>query len=152
MWLSSNAFTDGAEIPQRFTCDGENMSPPLSWGDAPTETRSFVILCEDPDAPRGTWRHWAAYDIPADVTALAPDANRHTEEYGFKQAINDFGRPDYGGPCPPHGDGSHHYHFRLLALSIDRLAIHGAQSCREVERELRRHTIAETGLVGTYER
>ncbi len=152
MRLSSNAFSDGSAIPRRFTCDGEDQSPPLEWSGAPAGTRSFVLLCDDPDAPVGTWHHWAAYDIPVGQTALASGAAQHAEEQGFKQAINDFQRLGYGGPCPPRRHGRHHYHFRLLALSVDRLATRKNPSCRDVDREARKHALAEAVLVGVYER
>src|SRR5512139_1384802 len=99
MQLRSSAFPDGTTIPRRFTCDGTDLSPPLDWSDAPETTRSFVLLCDDPDAPAGTWRHWAAYDIPADRAALVEGAAQQGK--GFRQAINDFQQPGYGGPCPP---------------------------------------------------
>lgn len=152
MRLSSSAFSDGSPIPQRHTCDGEDLSPPLAWSGAPAETRSYVLLCEDPDAPAGTWRHWAAYDIPADQKGLAEGAAQDARRNDFKQAINDFQRPGYGGPCPPRRHGVHHYHFRLLALSVERLTLGGKPSCREVEREARRHVLAEATLVGLYQR
>ena len=152
MRLSSSAISDGSAIPRRYTCNGEDVSPPLEWSDAPPGTRSFVLLCDDPDAPSGTWYHWAAYDMPANQTALAPGAAQHVERLGFKQAINDFQRVGYGGPCPPRRHGPHHYHFRLLALSIDRLPVRKGPSCRDIEREARKHVLAETTLVGIYER
>jgi Raf kinase inhibitor-like YbhB/YbcL family protein len=93
MRLNSTAFADGSAIPRRFTCDGEDLSPPLNWSDAPTGTRSFTLLCDDPDAPAGTWRHWAAYDIPSTLTTLAEGAASDAEQLGFKQAINDFQQP-----------------------------------------------------------
>ncbi|MGZ9053122.1 MAG: YbhB/YbcL family Raf kinase inhibitor-like protein [Rhodoplanes sp.] len=114
MRLSSSAFPDGGVIPRRFTCDGEDVSPPLEWTDVPSGARSLVLLCDDPDAPAGTWHHWAIYDIPADRTGLADDADHDSSKAGFKQAINDFRRPGYNGPCPPRRRGAHHYHFRLL--------------------------------------
>jgi Raf kinase inhibitor-like YbhB/YbcL family protein len=149
MKLVSSAFADGAAIPRRFTCDGENLSPPLQWSDAPAETRSLVLTCDDPDAPAGTWHHWAAYDIPPTVTELAVDAARNTK---IKQAVNDFRKVGYGGPCPPHGHGPHHYHFRLLALSTNQLHAHANASCPDIEREARKYAIAEATLVGWYER
>ena len=152
MRLRSNAFSDGSAIPRRFTCDGEDVSPPLEWSGAPAETRSFVLLCDDPDAPAGTWHHWAAYDIPAAQSALAEGTAENAEKHGFKQAMNDFHRLGYGGPCPPRGHGPHHYHFRLLALAVDHLAIGQDRSWRNVEREARRHVVAEAVLVGTYQR
>jgi len=152
MRLRSSSFSDGATIPRRFTCDGEDLSPPLDWGEAPAGTRSFVLLCDDPDAPAGTWHHWAAYDIPADRTRLAEGAGADAAQKGFRQAINDFRRPGYGGPCPPPRHGIHHYHFRLLALSVDQLPLRRNPSCSEVEREARKHVMAEAALVGLYQR
>jgi Raf kinase inhibitor-like YbhB/YbcL family protein len=152
MQIRSSAFAGGSAIPRRFTCDGEDISPPLSWSDPPAGTRSFVLLCDDPDAPAGTWHHWAAYDLASDRAELAEAASRVGGGEGLKQAINDFGRPGYGGPCPPRGHGPHHYHFRLLALSIDRLPVKKDPSCPDVEREARKHLVAEAVLVGVYER
>ena len=152
MRLTSSAFAHDAQIPRRYTCDGEDLSPPLAWSGAPPATRSFVLLCDDPDAPGGTWHHWAAYDIASDRTQLAQEAAQHSGKHGFKQAINDFQRTEYGGPCPPHRHGLHRYHFRLLALPIDRLALRADPTCREVEREARKHALAEATLVGLYER
>jgi len=126
------------------------VSPPLDWSDAPAEARSLVILCDDPDAPAGTWRHWAAYNIPVDRAGLPEGAARHA--VGFSQALNDFGRPGYGGPCPPRGHGPHRYHFRLLALSTDHLRVGRDPPCRDVEREARKHLLAEAVLIGVYER
>lgn len=152
MRLRSDAFCDGFAIPQRYTCDGDDISPPLEWDAPPKDARSFVLLCDDPDAPGGTWHHWTAYDIPADLTSLPEGAAQRAGQRDFKQAINDFERVGYGGPCPPHLHGLHQYHFRLLALSINRLKTGKSPSCREIEREARKHVIAEAVLVGVYER
>ncbi|WP_024510969.1 YbhB/YbcL family Raf kinase inhibitor-like protein [Bradyrhizobium sp. ARR65] len=149
MKLVSSAFADGAAIPRRFTCDGENLSPPLQWSGAPEGTHSFVLLCDDPDAPGGTWHHWAIYDMAPTVAQLAEGAAQKTN---MKQAVNDFRKTGYGGPCPPRGHGPHHYHFRLLALSADHLRLEGNASCRDAEREARKSTLAEAILVGWYER
>jgi hypothetical protein len=123
MRLECSAFSDGGAIPRRFACDGEDLSPPLHWSHAPVATRSFVLLCDDPDAPGGTWRHWAVYDLPHERTALPEGAGQRHGGEDLKQAVNDFGRAGYGGPCPLRRHGPHHYHFRLLALSTDRLAM-----------------------------
>ena len=152
MQLRSDDFADGAMIPRRFTCDGEDISPELHWSSPPAEARSFVILCDDPDAPGGTWHHWAAYDVPANVAALPQGAGASAAAQAWKQASNDFGRPGYGGPCPPHRHGPHHYHFRLLVLSRDHLSASPRPSCRDVEQEARKHLIAEATLVGVYQR
>jgi len=149
MKLVSSAFADGAAIPRRFTCDGANLSPPLQWSGAPEGTRSFVLLCDDPDAPAGTWHHWAAYDIPPTMMELVEGIGQKPK---LKQAVNDFRKTGYGGPCPPHGHGPHHYHFRLLALSTDHLRARPNASCHDVEREARKFTLAEATLVGWYER
>ena len=152
MKLSSSGFINGATVPRRFTCDGEDLSPPLAWSSAPPAARSFVLLCDDPDAPGGTWHHWAVYDIPAGQTELAENAGRGGTSQGFKQAVNDFQKLGYGGPCPPRGHGIHHYQFRLLALSVERLTVRDRPSCGEVEQEARKHAVAEATLVGVYQR
>jgi Raf kinase inhibitor-like YbhB/YbcL family protein len=152
MQLSSSAFSNGSVIPRRFTCDGEELSPPLDWEAAPPTTCSFVLLCDDPDAPAGKWHHLAVYDIDADQTGLVEGASLDGGAVRLKQAINDFHRTGYGGPCPPRGHGRHRYQFRLLALSVDHLLLGAKPSCREVEREARRHVIAEATLVGIYQR
>jgi len=149
MKLVSSAFADGAAIPRRFTCDGENLSPALQWSGAPEGTRSLVLLCDDPDAPAGTWHHWAVYDIPPNVTKFAENAAQDTK---MKQAVNDFRKTGYSGPCPPRGHGPHHYHFRLLALSADHTRAQANAACRDIEREARKFTLAEATLVGWYER
>lgn len=109
------------------------------------------MLCEDPDAPGGTWHHWAAYDIAATLTSLPSDASRNAPKLRFKQAVNDFQKSGYGGPCPPPGK-PHHYHFRLLALSIAQLPISEDVSCARVAGEARKHMIAEATLVGIFRR
>ena len=150
MRLTSSAFADGAKIPRRYTCDGNDVSPPLAWSGAPADTRSFVLLCDDPDAPLGTWHHWAAYDIAGGQNALAEGVAQRAS--GFKQAINDFERQGYGGPCPPHGHGPHHYRFRLLAQSVETLSLPKNPTCRDVEHAARKHAVAEVTLTGVYQR
>lgn len=149
MRLRSSAFADGSTIPQRFTCQGEDISPPLAWSEVPAATQSLALLCDDPDAPGGTWHHWAAFDIAATQTALPLDAANNAGKLGFKQAMNDFLKPGYGGPCPPPG-APHHYEFRLLALSVAHLPVRADASCVDVEKEARKHVIAEAKLVGIY--
>ena len=150
--IESTAFREGGRIPTRYTCDGEDESPPLAWSGAPKDTRSFVLLCDDPDAPAGTWHHWALFNMPAQTSRL--DAAYSTDEtVGVtRQAVNDFGSPGYGGPCPPQHHGVHHYRFRLLALSAERLDLASGAACSEVESAARSHALAETALVGTYSR
>lgn len=152
MLLTSSAFADGTAIPKRFTCDGEDVSPPLAWSNVPSGVRSFVLQCDDPDAPAGIWHHWAIYDIPPDCTALPEDADRHPAAVGFSQAVNDFRTAGYGGPCPPPRHGIHHYRFRLVALSVAALPVRGTPTCPAVVREAQKHAVAEATLTGTYQR
>jgi Raf kinase inhibitor-like YbhB/YbcL family protein len=151
MKLGSSAFQNGEDIPKRFTCDGENLSPSLAWSGAPAETRSFALLCDDPDAPRGTWRHWVVYDLPPDSAGL-PEGAGNGGAKGLTQGVNDFGEEGYGGPCPPHGHGTHRYHFRLLALSTAGLGLRAGASCRDVEHAAAGHVLAQATLVGHYRR
>jgi len=142
--LLSPALQDGAPIAAQFTCDGANRAPPLSWSEPPAGTRSFALVLDDPDAPGGTFRHWGVYDIPAPARALpAP---------GAAEAINDFGKPGYGGHCPPNGRGPHHYRFKLYALDVDHLGLAGAARVEDVERAAATHGLASGELTGTYER
>jgi Raf kinase inhibitor-like YbhB/YbcL family protein len=114
--LRSAAFEPGSRIPQSYTCDGRDVSPPLRWNDTPPGTKSFALICDDPDAPMGTWVHWVLYNIPADTDRL-PEAlpSSGQLEGGALQGGNDFGGTGYGGPCPPRGK-PHRYYFRLYAL------------------------------------
>lgn len=150
MHITSAAFTDGRPIPRRHTCDGGDVSPPLKWSGAPETARSFALLCDDPDAPGGTWRHWAVYDIPATqqelTEGLAPRAR------GVLQGVNDFRKRGYGGPCPPHGHGPHRYRFTLLALDADTLGLADGAAWETVARAARARAIAEASLTGIYER
>lgn len=152
MKLTSVAFIDGDAIPRHFTCDGEDMSPSLQWTNAPKETKSFVVLVDDLDAPGGIFRHWACYDIPAYHTELVEGAGRPEGFEDFRHGMNDFDELGYNGPCPPHGHGLHRYRFRLFALSCDELPIRTHPSCEEVEIEAGKHLLAEARLVGRYHR
>lgn len=149
--IKSTAFAPNGRMEPKHTCDGDDVSPPLSWSGAPRGTRGFALVCTDPDAPSGTWHHWAVYDIPAETTGLPEDYAAEAAG-GPKQAVNDFYRRGYGGPCPPCGHGTHHYHFRLYALDIDRLPLQAPAHSRDVERAAKLHRLAETEVIGTYER
>lgn len=150
--LSSAAFKDGKRIPDRYTCTGKDISPPLAWSGAPEGARSFALLCDDPDAPGGTWHHWAVFDLPADTRGL-PEAYPTDATVGTsRQAVNDFRRTGYGGPCPPPGHGLHHYHFRLLALTVARLELGPKARCPEVAAAAQPHLLGEARLTGTYSR
>jgi len=150
MELASVAFGQNGKIPARFTCEGENVSPPLAWSGVPAGTRSFALVCSDPDAPSGTWYHWAAFDIPADRRALAERVPAGSA--ALLQAVNDFGKSGYGGPCPPPGHGTHHYAFVLYALKVEHLDVAAGAHCREVERAAKAQAIATARLTGLYAR
>lgn len=150
--LESPAFGQGETIPKKYTCEGENVSPPLRWKGAPAATKSFVLLCNDPDAPGGVFHHWAAYDVPPEQVEIAEGHGPETLAGSFRQAVNDFGKPGYAGPCPPKGHGTHHYHFRLMALAEDELPAAPDADCAEIETIAERHVIEEVELVGTYRR
>jgi len=147
--LRTPAFEQGGTIPRRHTCDGDNVSPALRWSGVPGGTRSLVLLCNDRDAPGGTFRHWAVYDIPPDRRELTEGHGPETLRDGVKQALNDFGKPGCGGPCPPEGHGAHHYHLRLMASSEPSLPLAPDASCEEVEAAAERHAFGETELSGS---
>ena len=144
--LTSSAFQDGQPIPTQFTCDGAEETPALSWGEAPEGTKSFALVIDDPDAPSGTFRHWGVFDIPSSARSIGGGQRIGSE------VKNDFGKPGYGGPCPPPGHGPHHYHFKLFALDIDKLGLSPNAKVVDVENAARQHAIAEGEIVGTYER
>jgi Raf kinase inhibitor-like YbhB/YbcL family protein len=152
MRLTSAAFQDGGMIPRDFTCDGADRSPPLSWTNAPVETKSFVFIVDDIDAPRGVFRHWACFDVPPEQTSLAEDDGRVGKAKLLRHAVNDFGESGYNGPCPPHGHGMHRYRFRLFALSCPRLPTGASPSCEAVEAEAQKHLLSEARIVGRYGR
>jgi Raf kinase inhibitor-like YbhB/YbcL family protein len=149
--LISPAFPPGAAIPAEYTCDGSDISPPLAWSGTPDGSRSLVLVVEDPDAPGGTFRHWAAFDIPPSAAGLAAGygASRPTE--GLREARNDFGQIDYRGPCPPPGR-AHHYHFRLLAISRPSLDLTPAATAIDVLQAAQPYIVGQAELVGTYRR
>jgi len=143
--LTSAAFQPGQSIPARYTCDGENVSPPLNWSEPPPGTRSFALVVDDPDAPSGTFHHWGAYNVPASTRAIAEG-----QAVG-SQAINDFGKLGYGGPCPPPGHVPHRYRFKLFALDGD-LSLPVNAKVTDVEAQAKNHLLGRGEIVGTYER
>lgn len=149
--LTSSAFAFGEPIPLKYTADGADVSPPLKWEGAPAGVKSFVLICEDPDAPVGNWVHWVMYGIPPEVSELPENVEPHPEVMnGIKQGVNDFGRIGYGGPAPPRGK-PHRYFFRLYALN-SRLDAEAGLSKKAVIRLLAGHVIAEAEWMGTYRR
>lgn len=142
-------FPEGGTIPKRHTCEGEDLSPALSWDGAPAETKSFAVIVDDPDAPAGAWNHWLLYDIPA-TTQRLPEGVR-SGQFGLSGS-NDFGRLGYGGPCPPRGHGAHRYFFKLFAVDVAALGLKGGARRAELDRALRNHVLAEAHYMGRYER
>lgn len=149
--LASPAFAPNAAIPAEYTCDGADISPPLSWSGAPGDTQSFVLVVEDPDAPGGTFRHWAAFDIAPGVAGLAAGYGTDRPGFGFREARNDFGAAGYRGPCPPPGP-AHHYHFRLFSISRGRLDLTNSANAAEVLAAAEPYVIRQAELVATYRR
>jgi len=148
--LTSTAFASGETIPQQYTCDGDDVSPPLAWSDPPPGTQSFALIADDPDAPVGTWVHWVLYNLPAEARAL-PEAIPAGAELadGSRHGKNGWGRPGYGGPCPP--SGTHRYFFRLYALDTA-LNLAAGASNKQVLQAMEGHVLAETELMGIYTR
>lgn len=149
--LTSSAFAEGQKIPPKFTREGENLMPPLEWSGVPEGTRSLALVVEDPDAPSGTFRHCAIFDIPPDRDGL-PQSVDTGHDNALSYAVNDFGNVRYDGPEPPKGHGPHHYHFRLAALDVPSLGVPGRIEAEKVLDEMRKHAIEEAELVGVYER
>jgi Raf kinase inhibitor-like YbhB/YbcL family protein len=152
--LTSPAFANNGNIPAQYTCDGVDISPPLSWSDAPQGTRSFALIVEDPDAPdpkapKMTWVHWVIYNIPGDVQSLSEDAARHGLPAGAQQGLNDSKRVGYNGPCPPLG--RHRYFHKLYALDTV-LQDLGHPTKAQLLSAMQGHVRAEAQLVGTYEK
>jgi Raf kinase inhibitor-like YbhB/YbcL family protein len=147
----SSDFAHGERIPQRHTCDGEDASPRLEWSGVPVETRSFALICDDPDAPRGTWLHWTLYNLSAEAVQLEAGVPPLPElPSGARQGMTDFGKVGYGGPCPPPGK-PHRYFFRLYALGAVLNLAPGVKRA-ELEAAMKDHVLATGTLMGTYER
>jgi Raf kinase inhibitor-like YbhB/YbcL family protein len=149
--IKSTAFTDGGEIPSKYTCEGKDVSPPLTWEGVPANTRSLVLIVDDPDAPdpkapKMTWVHWVLYNIPSDASGLVEAV---TLPVGTEEGLNDWKRTGYGGPCPP--IGRHRYFHKLYALDIVLKGL-SMPDKSQVEKAMKGHIIAKTELVGTYEK
>jgi Raf kinase inhibitor-like YbhB/YbcL family protein len=151
MKVTSSAFTDGALIAPKYTCDGEDVSPPLEWMDVPDGTKSLALILDDPDAPSGVFVHWLVYGIPSGEKELVEGAgNEKTLTGGARQGKNNFGKVGYGGPCPP--SGTHHYYFHLYALDDDLSNLRAGASRQELDKSMRGHIMAEAQFMGRYER
>ena len=148
--VTSSAFTQGGMIPVLYTCDGRDISPPLSWTAGPAGTQSYAIIADDPDAPMGIWVHWVAYNIPASITTLPENVAKDKQlGDGTLQGINDFKDFGYGGPCPP--CGTHRYFFKVYALDTVLKAGPGLTK-KKLLREIEGHTLAQGELMGSYSR
>jgi Raf kinase inhibitor-like YbhB/YbcL family protein len=147
--IFSPAFAEGEWIPPLHSCQGADISPSLEWSDEPTETRSFALILEDPDAPGGTWTHWLLWDIPAKIHNLAQAFKPGTLGISGR---NDFQRPGYGGPCPPKGHGAHRYFFKLYALDLPSLGLPEGSTLRDLEHAAKDHVLAQTQYMGRFER
>ena len=148
--IKSTAFGDGESIPGKYTCDGEDISPPLSWSQPPEGTKSMVLICDDPDAPVGTWVHWVLYGISPDTLELSENILDDKEVLnGAKHGINDFRKYGYGGPCPP--GGMHRYFFKLYAVDTEIDLKPGATKGKVLD-AIKGHILAEGQLMGRYSR
>ena len=149
--ITSAAFADGQPIPAKYTGDGQDVSPPLRWTNAPANTRSFALIADDPDAPVGTWVHWVLYDLPATATELAENTPKSPQlPDGAKQGLNSGSRLGYGGPCPPPGK-PHRYFFKLYALDT-LLNLKPGVTKKDLLKAMEGHVLAEGQLMGTYQR
>jgi len=145
MKITSSAFADDALIPSQYSCDSENINPPLAISEVPKEAKSLVLIMNDPDAPMGTWLHWTVWNISPDTTEIAADS----VPAGALEGKTDFGTPGYGGPCPP--SGTHRYFFKLFALD-QKLNLEAGASLSALEQAMANHIIDQAELIGKYQR
>ena len=143
--ITSPLFPHNGMIPSKFTCDGADVSPPLSIANIPEKTKSFALIVDDPDAPRGTWVHWVVWNIAAGTKEI-PENSVSPEAI---QGTNDFGKQRYGGPCPP--SGTHRYLFKLYALDAS-LSLKPGSTKTQIEEAMKRHVLAQAELIGLYRR
>ena len=149
--IKSSVFSDGDMMVAKYTCKGEDVSPSLSWDGVPSGTKSFALICDDPDAPFMTWVHWVIYDIPANVTELSEGVPKdNTLSSGAKQGRNDFRKIGYGGPCPPPG-GPHRYFFKLYALNA-MLNLEPGLTKKALLKKMEGHILEEAQIIGKFKR
>lgn len=152
--IESSAFDDGAAIPSKYTCQGQDVSPPLAWSGVPENARSLVLIVDDPDAPdpkapKMTWVHWVLYNIPPDASGLPEGIASAELPAGAREGLNDWKRTGYGGPCPP--VGRHRYFHKLYALDTKLEGLHQPTKAK-LEAAMKAHVIARAELVGTYQK
>jgi Raf kinase inhibitor-like YbhB/YbcL family protein len=149
--ISNTVFSNGQTIPKNFTCDGPDVSPQLSWKEAPAATKSFALIMDDPDAPAGTWVHWVLYNLPANTRELPEGMDKQEQlATGALQGRNDFRKIGYGGPCPPRGT-PHRYYFKLYALDT-KLDLKAGATKPDLEHAMKGHILGEAELMGRYGR
>ena len=149
MKLTSSAFTEGSMIPRKYTCDGEDVSPPLAWAEVPAGIKSLALICDDPDAPVGTWVHWVLFNLPPTLTGLPEGVPAEKSPQGGVHGTNSWRRIGYGGPCPP--GGTHRYFFKLYALDTQ-LNLGNNATAKDVQAAIKGHVLAEAQLMGRYKR
>lgn len=148
--VTSTAFKEGGMIPPKYTADGQDVSPPLAWEGVPDGARSIALICDDPDAPMGTWVHWLLWNLPPELTGLDEDTPPDAElTNGVRQGTTDFGRTGYGGPAPP--SGVHRYFFKVYALDT-MLDLRAGATKPELEKAIKGHILAQGQLMGKYTR
>ncbi|MDR1057631.1 MAG: YbhB/YbcL family Raf kinase inhibitor-like protein [Coxiellaceae bacterium] len=147
MKITSTAFTEKGKIPSKYTCDGLNISPPIAWEGTPTNTKSFALIYDDPDAPLGTWDHWILYNLPPTTNSLPENATSLPP--GTKIGLNSWPKAEYGGPCPPSGE--HRYIFHLYALDTI-LNLSGKVTSTILRQAMEKHILAEATITGLYRR
>jgi Raf kinase inhibitor-like YbhB/YbcL family protein len=151
MELKSSAFQNGNDIPRKYTCDGDDLSPPLTWANPPAGTKALALIADDPDAPVGTWVHWVLYDLTADTNELSEGiATTDTLANGAKQGVNDFRKSGYGGPCPPPGP-AHRYYFKLYALNAP-TGLKPRATKQKLLDAIQGRILGEAQLLGRYKR
>ncbi len=149
--ITSKAFEEGGMIPDKYSCEGDNVSPPLVWTSVPEGTKSIALICDDPDAPMGTWVHWVLFNLPPAGRELSENVLPQRElKNGARQGTNDFRKIGYGGPCPPPGS-AHRYYFKLYALNMVVNLGPGTSKSQLVE-AMKGHILAEGQLMGKYKR
>jgi Raf kinase inhibitor-like YbhB/YbcL family protein len=152
--ITSTAFQSGGSIPSRYTCEGQDVSPPLAWSGAPANTKTFAVIVDDPDAPdpakpQRVYVHWVVYNLPATATALRENASKTPLPKGAVQGRNDWGKAEYGGPCPP--IGRHRYFFKLYALDTELTGM-SSPTKADLERAMKGHVLDSGELIGTYQK